>query len=240
MTGPAGPPPADDEAIQVQGYQGFRAPEGHSGQGTLINTSRGNIFSLFHPTQIMDSAVLWVWGARGGVTGPADGIFVRLAERLAGQGIASLRLDYRWPKDLYESVLDTLAGVTLLLGVGFKRIALVGHSFGGAVVIAAAPYNDKIVAVAGLSSQSAGAQQVADVAPRPLLLVHGTDDAIIPVRASQFIYDLAQQPKELRYFQGAGHGLTECREELDELLSTWLKEKLALPDETSPPPPLEE
>ncbi len=233
MTGPSGPPPANDEQIQVQGYQGFRAPEGHSGQGTLINTSRGNIFSLFHPTQTMDAAVVWVWGARGGVTGPADGMFVRLAEKLAAEGIASLRLDYRLPNDLYECVLDTLAGVTLLLGVGFKRVALVGHSFGGAVVIAAAPYNDKVVAVAGLSSQSAGAQRVADVAPRPLLLVHGADDAIIPVRASQFIYDLAQQPKELRYFEGAGHGLTECREELDELLFGWLKDKLAPPVQES-------
>ena len=229
MTGPAGPPPTDDEAIQVQGYHRFRAPEGHSGQGILINTTRGNIFSLFHATQTMDAAVLWVWGAGGGVTGPADSIYVRLAERLAGEGIASLRLDYRWPNDLYESVLDTLAGTTLLLGVGFKRLALVGHSFGGAVVIAAAPYNDKIVAVVGLSSQSAGAQRVSEVAPRPLLLVHGTDDAIIPVRASQFIYDLAGQPKELRFFQGAGHGLNECREELDELLFGWLREKLAAP-----------
>lgn len=229
MTHPSAPQPANDEQIQVQGYQGFRAPEGHSGQGTLINTSRGNIFSLFHPTQTMNAAVVWVWGAGGGVTGPADGIYVRLAEKLVAEGIASLRLDYRWPNDLYECVLDTLAGVTLLLGVGFKKIALVGHSFGGAVVIAAAPYNEKVVAVVGLSSQSAGAQRVADVAPRPLLLVHGADDAIIPVRASQFIYDLARQPKELRYFEGAGHGLTECREELDELLFGWLKEKLAPP-----------
>lgn len=229
MTGPSGPPPANDDQIQVQGYQGFRAPEGHSGQGTLINTSRGNIFSLFHPTRTMDAAVVWVWGAGGGVTGPAGGIYIRLAEKLVGEGIASLRLDYRWPNDLYECVLDTLAGVTLLLGVGFKKIALVGHSFGGAVVIAAAPYNDKVVAVAGLSSQSAGAQRVSEVAPRPLLLVHGSDDAIIPVRASQFIYDLAQQPKELRFFEGAGHSLTECREDLDELLFAWLKEKLSPP-----------
>lgn len=233
MTGPAGTPPANDEQIQVQGYQGFRAPEGHSGLGTLINTSRGNIFSLFHPTQTMDAAVVWVWGAGGGVTGPANGIYVRVAEKLAAEGIASLRLDYRLPNDLYECVLDTLAGVTLLSGVGFKRVALVGHSFGGAVVIAAAPYNDKVVAVAGLSSQSAGAQRVADIAPRPLLLVHGTDDAIIPTRASQFIYDLAQQPKELRFYEGAGHGLTECRQELDELLFGWLKEKLAPPDQAS-------
>ena len=110
---------------------------------------------------------------------------------------------------------------------------MVGHSFGGAVVIAAAPYNDKVVAVAGLSSQSAGAQQVADIAPRPLLLVHGTDDAILPARASQFIYDLAQQPKELHFFEGAGHGLTECRGELDELLFGWLRGKLAPPGQAS-------
>ena len=121
MTGPSGSSPANDEQIQVQGYQGFRAPEGHSGQGTLINTSRGNIFSLFHPTQTMDAAVVWVWGAGGGVTGPAGGIYVRLAEKLTAEGIASLRLDYRLPNDLYECVLDTLAGVTLLCGASGSR-----------------------------------------------------------------------------------------------------------------------
>ena len=227
MTGPASPPPTDDEAIQVQGYQRFRAPEGHSGQGNPDQHLPGQHIQPFSRHRDHGRCCpVGVGRTAGASPAPRMAFYVRLAERLAIEGIASLRLDYRLPNDLYECVLDTLAGTTLLLGVGFKRLALVGHSFGGAVVIAAAPYNDKIVAVVGLSSQSAGAQRVSEVAPRPLLLVHGADDAIIPVRASQFIYDLADQPKELRYFQGAGHGLNECREELDELLHGWLRDKL--------------
>lgn len=216
----------DDESIRVLGYEPFRAPEGHTGQGILVRTPRGNIFSLFHPAKTIESAVVWVWGAGGGTSGPADGIFARLAEQLTKDGIASLRVDYRDPNDLYESVMDTLAGVSLLAGIGFKRLALVGHSFGGAVVISAAPYSDKVQAVVGLSSQSAGAQKVADVAPRPLLLVHGTDDKIIPVRAANLIYEWAREPKELKLFEGSGHGLLECKEELDLLLKDWLVDRL--------------
>ena len=216
----------DDETIRVLDYHPFRAPEGHTGQAILVMTSRGNIYGLLHPAETMEAAIVWVWGAGGGTSGPADGMFARLADELSKEGIASLRLDYRQPNDLYECVMDTLAGVSLLSGVGYKRLALIGHSFGGAVAISAAPYSDKVKAVVGLSSQSAGAEKVADIAPRPLLLVHGAEDEIIPLRAARFIYQWAKQPKEIRVYKGSDHSLNQCKEELDALLKGWLIEHL--------------
>ena len=107
----------------------------------------------------------------------------------------------------YESVLDTMAGISFLKGTGHTEIVLVGHSFGGAVVISAAPFSPLIKAVVALSSQTGGATNAADVSPRPLLLVHGEDDTRLPSRCSEMIYDWANDPKELVIYPGAEHGL---------------------------------
>ncbi len=151
--------------------------------GTLaveIDTSRGPIPAVFHPHEGSDGAVVWLSGARGGLDGPAGGLYAHLARDLAPRGVSSLRLDYRRPGELAECVLDTLAGVSMLKGLGAQRVALVGHSFGGAVVIAAGGLSPTVTAVAALSSQTYGATGAARLAPRPLLLIHGQDDTRLP------------------------------------------------------------
>ena len=82
-------------------------------------------------------------------------------------------------------------------------------------------------AVAALSSQTAGAANAGDVSPRPLLLVHGTGDTRLPPRCSEMIYEWAEQPKELVMYDGAGHGLQECKEELHDLLAQWIRDRLS-------------
>jgi uncharacterized protein len=46
---------------------------------------------------------------------------------------------------------------------------------------------------------------VRQIAPRPLLLIHGTADQTIPVSHTQRLYDAAGAPKELWLADGAGH-----------------------------------
>jgi uncharacterized protein len=46
---------------------------------------------------------------------------------------------------------------------------------------------------------------VAQLAPRPLLVIHGTDDSSIPVEQGIQVYEAASQPKELWIGQGAEH-----------------------------------
>jgi fermentation-respiration switch protein FrsA (DUF1100 family) len=48
-------------------------------------------------------------------------------------------------------------------------------------------------------------RDVALLAPRPLLVIHGTADATIPVEQAVQIYQRAQPPKELWLAEGAGH-----------------------------------
>ena len=167
--------------------------------GTLavdIDTSRGPIPAVFHPHEGSDD--------------------------LAPRGVSSLRLDYRRPGELAECVLDTLAGVSMLKGLGARRVALVGHSFGGAVVIAAGGLSPTVTAVAALSSQTYGATGAARLAPRPLLLVHGEDDTRLPAACSQQIYEWASEPKEIVLYPGAGHSLLECAAELRAMLAEWV------------------
>jgi pimeloyl-ACP methyl ester carboxylesterase len=141
--------------------------------------------------------------------------------------VSSLRLSYRKPNEFLHCMLDVLAGVYFLQDKGYERVALVGHSFGGAVVIAAAPLSDAVVTVVGLASQTYGAQFANKVSPRPLLLVHGEDDTRLGPHCSKFINDIAEEPKKLVLYPGAGHGLRECRDELHPLLKNWLLDNLA-------------
>ncbi|MCH8310288.1 MAG: dienelactone hydrolase family protein [Chloroflexi bacterium] len=213
----------DDLSIQIQGVAPWQAPEGQAGQGMLLKTTRGDIQAIVHHDQTTPTTrgIVWVWGARGGFDGPADSIYGDLSEKLK-TGITSVRVNYRDPRSLQESVLDTLIGISFLVGTGHTDILLVGHSFGGAVVITAAPLSEKVKAVVALSSQTFGARNAGRVSPRPLLLVHGEEDTRLPSRCSEQIYEWAEQPKELVLYPDAEHGLRECKDELRALLTDWI------------------
>ena len=88
--------------------------EGQLGKGVLLQTDRGTIHAILHPSPEARYGVIWVCGARGGFGGPGQGTYVRLAEALRQEGIVSLRLNYRYPNVLPECALDILAGVAYL------------------------------------------------------------------------------------------------------------------------------
>ena len=207
-----------------------RAPADDGGveQVDLV-TERGTIACRLQDAPSGDAAVLWVFGAGGGFHGPAGGVYDRLGARLAPDGLASLQVAYRRPADLPECVLDVFAALDYLADRGRTGVVLVGHSFGGAVVIAAGAASDSVIGVAALSSQAAGTGAAARLAPRPLLLVHGTADEVLPDQCSRDIYARAAEPKRLILYPGCRHGLDACRDALDADLSAWLRDVAGLP-----------
>ena len=194
--------PREDEALDI-----------------LLETTRGVIPGILHPCEGEDGVVIFIAGGRE-LKGPADGIYERLATEFMAEGITSLRLGERRPGVFIESVGDVLAGLSFLKGIGAKRVVLVGHSFN------AAEFSEMVVAVGALSAQTYGAQDVAQIAPRHLLIVHGKDDDVLPPDDAQRIYDWAEEPKELVLYKGANHGLREAKGPLYKKLKAWLKDRV--------------
>jgi predicted esterase len=164
--------------------------------------------------------VVMVGGASGGMYGPS-GVYEDLAARMADRYLAALRLEYRRTSRITPCMEDTLAGVDLLAGRGVPRVVLIGWSFGGAVVITAGAMSRVVVGVATVASQTHGTELVSRVAPRRLLLIHGTADEVLSDRCSRQLYAQAREPKELVLFEGDGHGIERHRAELLRKLDDW-------------------
>lgn len=188
----------------------------------LFHTNAGIIRTLFWNIVEGDTAVVWVGGAGGGLTGPAGGLYPRLANELYKDGISSLCIDYRHPNDLYDCVLDTMLGVEYLKHCNKTKVILVGHSFGGAVVITAGVHSDAVVSVIAMSSQTYGTNMVNKLTPKSLLLIHGSNDEILSEECSKIIYNRARQPKQLILYPDCLHGLDQCREQLDKDILNWV------------------
>ena len=63
---------------------------------------------------------------------------------------------------------------------------------------------------------------IADIAPRPLLLVHGDRDEVVDVSQAYTLYQKAGEPRELAIIDGAGHRL-RLEERAIAVVVDWLK-----------------
>lgn len=235
MRGPDGYAPRKHETTMARKNPGLQltlrdveqSPNADGTEQVALHTDHGTIRCRYHQATGGDTAVLWVFGAGGGLGGPAGGVYHRLGRQVVEDSIASLELDYRRPADLTHCVLDVLMGIGYLGSCGRTRVVLVGHSFGGAVVITAGALSKEVIAVAAMSSQLSGTDLADQVSPRPLLVVHGTADEVLPDRCSREIYRRAKEPKQLLLYPGCLHGLDQCRDELDRDLLAWIRKVVA-------------
>ena len=63
---------------------------------------------------------------------------------------------------------------------------------------------------------------VAGIAPRPLLLVHGNQDNMVPVTDAYKLYEKASEPKQIIIVDGAGHRLRQDERAMA-IVIDWLK-----------------
>ncbi|MBA7646342.1 hypothetical protein ES703_54104 [subsurface metagenome] len=63
---------------------------------------------------------------------------------------------------------------------------------------------------------------IAGIAPRPLLLVHGSQDETVEVSHAYKLYDRAGEPKQIVIVDGAGHGLRQ-NDKVMAIVLDWLK-----------------
>jgi dienelactone hydrolase len=184
--------------------------------------TNGSVICRYYGAPEARLAVAWLGGVGGGFDSPARDLYDQLSVDLLRHGVSSLRIRYRQPGDLNQCVEDTLVGMEFLEQRGARRIALVGHSFGGAVAIQAGAASTLTAGVATLACQSFGTSAADRITPRSLLLVHGANDSVLPPECSAYIYERALEPKELVILPGAGHCFDEVVSELQDLLTHWL------------------
>ncbi|EUC27907.1 hypothetical protein COCCADRAFT_41485 [Bipolaris zeicola 26-R-13] len=92
-----------------------------------------------------------------------------------------------------------------------SSFVLVGWSFGSAPVFTVASRDARVVGCVGIAPQTAEADGVALLAPRPLLLLHGTGDCTLSHGCSESL--------ELRLFEGDDHALTGCAREAERVVA---------------------
>ncbi|MET3497336.1 alpha/beta hydrolase [Variovorax boronicumulans] len=132
------------------------------------------------------------------------------------------------PKGVFEDSNAALNHVRSRGDVDAERLFVFGQSLGGTNAIAvvgsgnragvkaaaiestfysySSIAHDKLTG-AGLlvGDDYAASKYVAAMAPIPLLLIHGTADAVIPLAHSQRLLSVAREPKRLIEVRGAGH-----------------------------------
>jgi len=169
--------------------------------------------------------VMLLPGGMGGFAGAARAAYFELGDRCAAKGRGAIAVDYRKPGDLDRSLLDVCAAIDWSMREGGRRFATVGHSFGGAVAIqTATTLGGHCVGVITLATQSAGCEVAGLLDNIPLLLVHGEHDTILGPENSAMVAHMAGKG-DLRIVEGAGHGLEEARDELIEMIDSWLDER---------------
>jgi len=191
-----------------------------------LTTDRGVVACRYYRVPDSTCAAIWVGGAGGGWDSPARGLYSQLSKDLTGESIASLRIRYRYANRLDECILDVLSGLMFLEQEAVDRVAVIGHSFGGAVAIGAAAASPLVRTLITLSTQSYGISPIADLEDCSVLLIHGKSDTVLPTRCSEYAYELAPGPKELILYDGAGHGLDEARSEVLQTVHGWIVQEL--------------
>lgn len=192
-----------------------------------INTSRGKVECRYYAAKGSNKAVIMVGGIGGDFDTPANGLYPRLCTNFLDSGISSLRVRFRYPTDLAEAVMDVLAGIEFLKGEGITVYGLIGHSFGGAVVVQAAYNENAVKTVITLSTQSFGISPISNLEEDvSVFLIHGDKDETLPSGSSVYAYSLAHEPKKLTIYEGAGHGLEEVSDEIYSEVKSWIKDYL--------------
>jgi len=212
------------QGIPVTILQVFQDATSHEGyEPVRLVTPKGEISCRYYSFSESKSAMIWVGGIGGDWDTPAQHLYPKLCRELLDEGISSLRIKYRDPHDLNEATYDVAAGLTYLHLQKFETIGLVGHSFGGAVVIRSAALDNSVKVVVTLSTQSYGAGAVSELGPRcAVLILHGSKDTVLPSSVSEHVFSMAKEPRRIIIYEGASHNLDETAMEVHEDVKDWI------------------
>jgi hypothetical protein len=161
-------------------------------------------------------------------------VVVAVCQALAEAGIASLRFNYRgvggsegkYGDGLGEraDAAAALAYLRQLAKVDQDRVGIIGYSFGAAVALAAA--DERVVAVAAISTPSFG-QSLPDVAIHcPTLLISGEQDEIAPAASLSALAAMIGPHCQVAVVGGADHFWWGHEKELARVVAQFFRQCL--------------
>src|SRR6516164_9371901 len=125
-------------------------------------------------------------------------------------------------------------------GVDPDRIVVIGHSLGGWAAIPAVEVDREFTRFLAMTPAEFLSQRdevgtrpgpldvVASISPRPLLVIHGSDDEWVRADQGRRLYQQAKEPRRYVEIDGANHAFAWHRAVLREQISGWLAETDAL------------
>jgi dienelactone hydrolase len=219
---------ACESTVQTQPQQPATiavAPKYYETELQVDNTATTVEAHVWDPgTSSPRTAIIFVTGVDGGFIEPVDEMYSRTALTYVKKNVLSIFVTYRFPGELEPSVNDALAAVSFARARGVKQIALIGWSFGGAVIINTAVQAPEVNTVIGVAPQARDTERVAEFQKQSLILFHSEMDENVPFESSGEILDSAPEyiTKKLVSFPTGDHYLTGMSEQVDAELLPWL------------------
>lgn len=143
----------------------------------------------------------------------------------------------------FSSSLDDLAAAaSQLRSLVTAPVILVGHSLGGAAVLAMAarvPEARAVVTIATPADRSQVAGHRIATLRRALLVLHSPSDEVVGIDNARIIFDAARQPKSFICLDGADHLLTHRADATyaASVIAAWAARYLPVPDSLGAGPP---
>lgn len=179
--------------------------------------------------------------------------YVELSQELERRGLSSLRFNQE--ATLTQRIENLERMVSFARSLGYGRIGLMGSSLGGCVALLFSSLRGGVQALAtwatpcrleGLLHDTLGGEGLEELAKdasryhllesvrrvrAPLLLLHGTEDELVPPSHSQELFEEAPGPKVLVWVEGADHRFTHegRRRVAVEITAEWLERRLLCP-----------
>ncbi|MEM2866538.1 MAG: alpha/beta hydrolase [Candidatus Hadarchaeales archaeon] len=209
--------------------------------------------AILHSVEASRACVIMCHGLFGSMYSPK---YIELSEELGRRGLSSLRFNQGTGEGgkqatLTQRIEDLKKMVTFARSLGHRRIGLMGSSLGGCVALLFSSLQGGVHALATWATpcrlegllEGSELEELARDAERyrpleavrrvgaPLLLLHGTEDELVPPHHSRELFEEALPPKLLLWVEGADHRFTHegRRRVAVEVTAEWLERKLLCP-----------
>lgn len=192
-----------------------------------ISTARGSVCGKWRPSSVTRAAAILIPDAPCASGGPFH-LFDELAARIQRAGVSVLQLE-PCSAAFDERLMCLLSALTALRRQGVERMALIGWHSGAALAIAAGGASEAITGVAALAPNDEVVELVAEIAPRRLLLMHGSADNVASAAISRMLFVRAGEPKELVVYPDERHDFSVFHDEALDKLTSWTRSLLRSP-----------